>query len=190
MAAHPGLRQRSIICKSAVFAHKSLCQHRRFMRFLLFTPENASDYTKKDVLFYMKSKFISLLLTAFIIAAVCVVPIYAFDTADDGARVVLLCYATNSCKNVILNDLACENVLFDVGNGSYYEAKETLDAVNMGIAQLQAQVRSGAVTDADATALMNAYPRTMFDEGNNTVSVVFKVSPDSEKDENALAYIP
>ncbi len=59
-----------------------------------------------------------------------------------------------------------------------------MDAVNAGIAQLQTQVSSGAVADADAAALMDAYPRTVFDEENNTVSVVFKVSPDVE---NAVA---
>ncbi len=99
---------------------------------------------------------------------------------DDGYLVVLLCCTTNQCQSVISNDLDCENALFETGNGSYYETKKTLDAVNAGIAQLQEQVRCGAVTDADAAALMDAYPRTVFNEENNTVSVVFKVSPDVE----------
>lgn len=101
---------------------------------------------------------------------------------DDGYLVVLLCCLAEAdrCQSFILNDLDCENALFEVGNGSYYETKKTLDAVNAGIAQLQEQVRSTDVTDADAAALMDAYPRTVVDEENNTISVVLKVSPDVE----------
>lgn len=99
---------------------------------------------------------------------------------DDGHLVVRLCCTTDCCKNVISNDLACKNALFETGNGSYYETKKTLDAVNLGIAQLQELVRRGTVTDANAASLMDAYPRTVFNEENNTVSVVFQVSPDVE----------
>ncbi len=244
-----------VCCKGISFANQlflriSRCASTHDLCAFVFSHQKYERLCKERSL-YIKSRMISLLLTTFIIAMACAVPIYASDPADPefdweacasevrqtylsmseeacdtvspeylnnsyeanayydcilkyieaapgelrehfsgafvndaGTLVVLLCCTTGNCQNIISNDLVCKNALFEAGNGSYYEAKKTLDAVNAGIAQLQTQVSSGAVADADAAALMDAYPRTVFDEENNTVSVVFKVSPDVE---NAVA---
>ncbi len=64
----------------------------------------------------------------------------AYDN-DDGDLVVLLSCPSDRCRNFILKDLACENVLFEEGNGSYYHTKEKLDTINAGIGNLQDRVR-------------------------------------------------
>ncbi len=104
----------------------------------------------------------------------------AYDN-DDGDLVVLLSCPSDRCRNFILKDLACENVLFEEGNGSYYHTKEKLDTINAGIGNLQDRVRNGMDTDVDTVALMSAYPRTVYDDLNNTISVEFYVSPTMEQ---------
>jgi len=100
---------------------------------------------------------------------------------DDGDLVVLLSCTSDRCRNFILNDLACETVLFEEGNGSYYHTKAKLDTINAGIGDLQDRVRTGVETDPDILALMSAYPRTVYDDLNNTISVEFYVSPTMEQ---------
>ena len=100
---------------------------------------------------------------------------------DDGDLVVLLSCPSDRCRDFILNDLACENVLFEEGNGSYYHTKAKLDTINAGIGALQDRVRTGAETDVDVLSLMSAYPRTVYNDLNNTISVEFYVSPTIEK---------
>ena len=100
---------------------------------------------------------------------------------DDGDLVVLLSCPSDRCRNFILNDLACETVLFEEGNGSYYHTKAKLDTINAGIGDLQDRVRTGVETDPDILALMSAYPRTVYDDLNNTISVEFYVSPTMEQ---------
>ncbi len=104
----------------------------------------------------------------------------AYDN-DDGDLVVLLSCPSDRCQNFILNDLACETVLFEEGNGSYYHTKAKLDTINAGIGDLQDRVRNGVETDLDTVTLMSAYPRTVYDDLNNTISVEFYVSPTMEK---------
>lgn len=104
----------------------------------------------------------------------------AYDN-DDGDLVVLLSCPSDRCRNFILNDLACETVLFEEGNGSYYHTKTKLDTINAGIGALQDRVRIGAETDPDILALMSAYPRTVYDDLNNTICVEFYVSPTMEQ---------
>lgn len=102
---------------------------------------------------------------------------------DDGFLVVMLSCDTDSCKDYIVAELECDDVVFEVGTGSYYEGQRELDFINESIAALQAKIANGENVSDDAASLMRLQPRTSYNYDSNTVSVIFNMS---EAVENAF----
>ena len=95
---------------------------------------------------------------------------------DDGNLVVKLIGDFEACKYIINEELECENIIFEKGSYPYLEIKETLDELNTKIGDLQEKLNDGRLHDAGALDLMSKYPRAIYDDVNESITVVFGVS--------------
>lgn len=100
---------------------------------------------------------------------------------DDGYLVIALCCDTGNCSREIENSLTESKVIFEDGIGSYYYGQKELEAVNEKIASIQESIKNKEDVTSNIQNLMQSKPRTIYNEKNNTTSVVFNVNPEVEK---------
>ena len=100
---------------------------------------------------------------------------------DEGYLVVALCCNIDFCKKYIIEELNCENIVFEKGTGSYYYGQQQLDAINEKIALLQEKKVSGKNISAEAKEMMESHPCTKYNYEDNTITVVFAVSEEAER---------
>lgn len=100
---------------------------------------------------------------------------------DKGYLVISLCCETDFCENYIKENFDFQNIIFEKGKGSYYYGQQKLNEINKKIASLQEEKVNGKNINADEKEMMELYPCTKYNDEDNTITIIFSVSEETEK---------
>lgn len=99
---------------------------------------------------------------------------------QEGFLVVRLTCNDTACRAIIEEQLGCQCVLYEKGQGSYLEAMSLMQEIDHIIGELVDQYNSNPDVSREVVALIETYPMPVRDDRTNRVSIVFHLSPAAE----------